>query len=110
MKIIRYPERKDWGQIVERPHLDVSQLNATVASVLNDVCERGDMAVEEYELKIDKAHLESLSVSKMEIEEAEQTVDKSLYDALKLAHDNIECFHGQQKFRTHQVETAPGVI
>ena len=28
MNIIRYPERSEWAKIVERPHLDMSQLNA----------------------------------------------------------------------------------
>ena len=45
MNIIRYPERSDWAKIVERPHLDVSQLNDTVASVLADIKKRGDYAV-----------------------------------------------------------------
>ena len=33
MNIIRYPEKKEWAKIVKRPHLDVSKLNETVASV-----------------------------------------------------------------------------
>ena len=48
MKIIRYPERDKWPMIVERPHLDVSQLNATVAAVLNDIRANGDEAVKAY--------------------------------------------------------------
>ena len=35
MNIIKYPERNSWSDIVRRPHLDVSQLNATVSGVLN---------------------------------------------------------------------------
>ena len=45
MHIIRYPERSEWKKIVERPHLDVSELNQTVAAVLADVKTRGDEAV-----------------------------------------------------------------
>ena len=37
MKVIKYPAKEEWGEIVKRPHLDVSQLNATVEGVLNDV-------------------------------------------------------------------------
>lgn len=109
MRTIKYPERKEWGRIVERPHLDMSQLNATVGEVLRDVRERGDEAVREYELKFDKARLNSLAVTEEEIEEAERNVEEPLYEALKLAHANIERFHRQQKFETHKVETAPGV-
>ena len=37
MNFIKYPSQEQIKQIIERPHLDVSQLNATVASVLADV-------------------------------------------------------------------------
>jgi histidinol dehydrogenase len=57
MKIIRYPQKEEWNSIVERPHLDVSQLNATVESVLKDVRENGDKAVMAYEEKFDHAQL-----------------------------------------------------
>ena len=58
MNIIRYPEKSEWKKIVERPHLDVSQLNQTVASVLADVRQRGDEAVKGYELKFDQVPFE----------------------------------------------------
>ena len=29
MKVIKYPAKEEWSEIVKRPHLDVSQLNAT---------------------------------------------------------------------------------
>ena len=72
MNIIRFPERKDWAKIVERPHLDVSKLNDTVASVLSDVKKRGDDAVKGYELKFDHVDLPTLAVSDEEMEEAER--------------------------------------
>ena len=109
MRIIKYPDRKEWERIAERPHLNMSQLNATVASVLKDVRERGDEAVREYELKFDKVCLDSLAVSDEEMKEAEQKVDKSLHEALALAHANIERFHEQQVFTGRKIETSPGV-
>ena len=36
MNIIKYPARDSWEEIVKRPHLDVSQLNATVREVLQE--------------------------------------------------------------------------
>lgn len=95
---------------MKRPHLDVSQLNATVASVLEDVKNRGDEAVREYEEKFDHAHLHQLAVSPEEIEEAEQLVSDDLKQALTLAHHNIEKFHHAQHFNGEKVETAPGVL
>jgi len=109
MNIIRYPARSEWMKIVERPHLDVSQLNETVASVLADVRQRGDEAVKGYELKFDHVDLPTLEVTKSEIDEAEQLVSKDLKDAIQLAHNNIKTFHESQRFRSKKVETLPGV-
>ena len=109
MNIIRYPERSEWQKIVERPHLDVSQLNETVASVLADVKLRGDEAVKGYELKFDHVDLPSLEVTKSEIDEAEKLVSKDLKEAIQLAHANIKTFHESQRFRSKKVETQPGV-
>ena len=49
MRIIRYPSREDWSNIVKRPQLDVSQLNAIVDEVLTDILRNGDSAVKAYE-------------------------------------------------------------
>ena len=95
---------------MERPHLDVSQLNQTVASVLADVKQRGDEAVKGYELKFDHVDLPSLEVTKAEIEEAETLVSEELKEAIRLAHSNIKTFHKSQRFRTKKVETQPGVV
>ena len=109
MNIIRYPERSEWQIIVERPHLDVSQLNETVASVLADVRQRGDEAVKGYELKFDHVDLPSLEVTQDEIDEAGKLVSKDLKEAIQLAHDNIKTFHESQRFHSKKVETRPGV-
>ena len=110
INIIRYPEKKDWAGIVERPHLDVSQLNETVASVLADVRKRGDDAVKGYELKFDHVDLPTLAVSDAEMEEAERLVDSELKAAIQLAHYNIRMFHESQVFKGKKVETQPGVV
>lgn len=109
MNIIRYPEKAEWASIVERPHLDVSQLNATVSGILEDVKCHGDEAVIRYEAKFDHASLVSLAVTEQEIEEACNLVNKDLYDALVLAHDNIYKFHASQQFESKKIETAKGV-
>jgi histidinol dehydrogenase len=109
MNIIRYPEKSEWAKIVERPRLDMSVLNQTVASVLADVKQRGDEAVKGYELKFDHVDLPTLEVTKAEIDEAEQTVSEELKDAIHLAHQNIKTFHESQRFRSKKVETQPGV-
>ena len=109
MKIIRYPERGEWKKIVERPHLDVSQLNAIVKSVLDDIRANGDKAVMAYEEKFDHVKLSSLAVSEAEIEEAMTLVSEDLLSSLRTAHHNIKAFHEAQRYEGIRVETAPGV-
>ena len=110
MNIIKYPAREEWAQIVGRPHLDVTQLNQTVAAVLADVKARGDEAVKGYELKFDHVDLETLAVSEAEMAAAEKLVSAELRQAIELAHDNIHKFHESQRFRSKKVETQPGVV
>ncbi len=109
MKIYKYPNREEWKELTERPHLDVSQLNSTVADVLKNIRENGDKAVTEYEEKFDHASLETLAVTAEEIENALKEVPAELLDSLRLAHKNIETFHKAQQFVGEKVETAPGV-
>lgn len=109
MNIIKYPSQAQWQDIVTRPHLDTTQLNATVQSVLNDIRTHGDTAVKSYEEKFDHAVLSTLQVTEAEIEQAEQQVDDELKHALQLAHENIYRFHAAQRFDEIHVETAPGV-
>ena len=109
MKIYKYPKKELWGEIISRSRLDLTKLNETVSTVLNDVRQRGDEAVKEYELKFDKAALQSLAVSEQEMQEAEQLVTPELKAAIELAHQNIHQFHAAQQFEGKKVETQPGV-
>ena len=110
MNFIKYPSQEQIKKIIERPHLDVSQLNATVASVLADVKENGDKAVIAYEEKFDHVKLASLAVTEAEIDEAEGLVSEDLKAAIKLAHENIYKFHAAQKFEGQKIETRAGVV
>ncbi len=109
MKIYRYPQQGEWDTILQRPHLDLSQLHATVKSVLDDIRKRGDEAVKAYEAKFDHVTLETLAVSAQEMDEAEGLLDDDLKAAIRLAHDNIHTFHAAQQFEGKHIETRPGV-
>ena len=110
MNIYRYPTKEQWAEIVERPRLDLTQLNDTVSSVLSDVKQRGDEAVKEYESKFDKADLQQLAVTEAEMDEAEQLVSNQLRDAIILAHHNIKVFHISQRFVGQKIKTQEGVV
>ena len=109
MKVIKYPAKEEWDALCERPHLDVTKLNATVEGVLEEVKKHGDEAVKHYEEKFDHAHLNHLAVSEAEIEEAGSLVSAELKHALELAHHNIARFHESQKFESSKIETCKGV-
>ncbi len=109
MKLIKYPSKSEWASLVARPQLDVSQLNAIVSDVLQDIKANGDEAVMRYEEKFDHAVLEHLAVTEEEIDEAMTLVSDELVDALHLAHHNIAKFHEAQKFEGEKVETSKGV-
>lgn len=110
MKVIRYPERAEWTSLLERPHIDMTALYATVNTVLTDVRTRGDRAVLDYEEKFDRVSLSSLQVTEAEMEAAELLVPEELKDALRQAERNIATFHEAQRFQGKKIETAPGVV
>ncbi len=95
--------------MLSRPHKDATDLRATVAAVLNDVRQRGDSAVLEYEEKFDHVQLDSLKVSPEEIEYAKTLISDELKASIRLAHGNISRFHEAQRMTPIRVETAPGV-
>ena len=109
MQIIKYPERSEWKKILARPTFDTSSLNKTVSSVLDDIRNRGDLAVLEYEEKFDKVNLSSLAVSQEEMDEAEALVSEDLKAAILQAKKNIDTFHRSQLFEPKKIETTQGV-
>lgn len=110
MQIIKYPQRSEWKDILKRPTFDTSSLNETVKAVLDNIRERGDKAVFEYEAKFDKVELISLAVSEEEIQNSESLVSEDLKQAIKVAKENIELFHRSQIFETKKIETTKGVV
>ena len=109
MKVYRYPEEKEWAQLLKRPTKDAAQLNDTVSSVLREVRERGDEAVREFEERFDKVRLDTLAVREAEMKEAETLVSLELKEALELAHRNIYTFHAAQRFESRKCEVANGI-
>lgn len=110
MNIYKYPKREEWKHIIGRPHMDVSQLNATVGTILTDIRLHGDEAVKRYEEKFDHAILHQLQVTAEEMEEAKRCVSDELKAALKIAHQNIAAFHEAQRFESKKITTCDGVV
>ncbi len=109
MKLYQYPTASQLAEIIKRPTKDSADLTATVRAILDDVRERGNQAVIEYEQRFDKAALSSLAVTEQEFAEAELLVSDELKAALQQAHDNIARFHAAQRYAGIEVETVAGV-
>ena len=109
MKLIKYPDRSQWNEILKRPVLETENLFDTVRNIINRVRAGGDRVVMEYEAVFDKAELTSLAVTSAEIEEAEKEVPIELKAAIYLAKRNIETFHSTQRFEGKKVDTMEGV-
>ncbi len=109
MKIYTYPSKDELDALLRRPVRDASELNATVAAVLQEVRMKGDVAVREYEEKFDKVQLDDLAVSEAEMLAAEELVSNELKQAINLAHTNIRRFHEAQRFEGEHIEVTNGV-
>ena len=109
MKRYINPDRSEWKDITERPHINAAKLNGIVSEILEDIKLNGDASVKKYEEQFDKVKLDSLAVSQEEIAEALKLVPKSLYEAIVSAHKNIYKFHYSQQSVHNKVETCPGV-
>ena len=109
MKIIRYPDRTQWADIVRRPQPENAQIDTDVKCIHVDVKQHGDSAVIKYEEQFDHVQLSTLAVSAAEMDEAERLVAPELKAAIKLAHRNIEKFHAAQHFEGQKIETLKGV-
>lgn len=109
METIKYPAKDIWKNILQRPAIDNTSLEATVQSVLSDIKANGQSALKKYTLQFDKVDIENVFVSDSEFSEAEKLISDELKKAIQLAKKNIETFHSVQKENTQVIETMPGV-
>lgn len=110
MKIIKYPKKDNWQEILARPVFDTKELEITVSKILNDVEKNGDSAVRRYTKRFDKVLLDDFRVSEKEFVEAEKNVSVELKNAIKHAKSNIEKFHAAQIETPQEIETTKGVF
>lgn len=109
MELIKYPNKEIWKDILKRPAIDTTSLEATVQSVLSDIKTNRQSAVNKYTLQFDKVTISNVLVSDSEFIEAEKQISKELKQAIQLAKKNIETFHSAQKEEVKIIETMPGV-
>jgi len=110
MKIVRYPQKKDWQTVLARPIFDTARETEAVRKILDDVRENGDEALRSYSKLFDNVEINELAVSEDEFVEAEQRVPPELKNAIQTAKTNIEKFHSAQCEESRVIETTPGVF
>ena len=111
MNFIRYPQPSQWPQLLARPVMDLREIEARVAPILQQVRQQGDDALRAFTLQFDKVQLGDLRVPAAEMAEAETLVSPELKAAIGLAKANIETFHrAQLAGQPERITTQPGVV
>lgn len=109
MEFVKFPEKKDWEEILKRPVQEKANLEAIVSGVFDEIKANGDEALKAFTKKFDGAELDSLQVTQAELAEAEANTPNELKAAIDNAAQNIFNFHKAQEASEEKVETQPGV-
>ena len=110
MQIIRYPDKKNWSELLQRPSGDVRTLENKVEKILTAVRKKGDKALRKYTRKFDGVRVNELKVREEEISEAADQLSPELKDAIQTAAANIETFHRSQVQAPEWIVTMPGIM
>lgn len=110
MKVIKYPPREIWGEIIKRPALDTKFLGQTVENILDDVRDNDDGALRRFARQFDKNDLDVFEVIEDEFQEADTLVSTELKEAIAAAKSNIEKFHAVTAELPEVIETTTGVF
>ena len=108
IKILEYGKVPS-GEIFARvePKTDVS---ATVASIIDDVRQRGDEALYDYCEKFDGVRLSGLRVTSEETEKALLAVSPRFLEVLRRAAENIRKFHAKQVRNGFIINDENGIV
>lgn len=109
LNTIKYPGKKDWPVLLQRPLFDNAALVKNVSAILEEVKRSGDAALKKLTASFDGYVTEKFEVSPEEFKNAGSGIDPELKRAISLAAKNIEKFHKAQREKNSVVETAPGV-
>jgi len=114
INVIKYPDKKGWQELINRPIIEVVSLEKIVRKILQKVKAKGDKALKKFSKDFDGVSLRKILVSEKELKQAEGLLSSDLKNAILQAKKNIETFHTAQKeesgsYRLKKIETMPGV-
>lgn len=109
MKLIKYPNKQDWPELLRRPEINRETIRPGVRQILDDVRRYGDKAVNRYEKMFGGALRDSLEISPASWEQASSQLTPELKTAIDLAIRNITLFHAAQAEADVVTEIMPGI-
>jgi histidinol dehydrogenase len=109
MEIVNNPGRKEWAKLLQRPYYDNNTVLQSVQSIMNEVKQNGDKALQQFSKEFDRVSIRNFAVSEKEIEFAGINLSTGLKAAIQQAKKNIEVFHTAQLQNPEVIETVPGV-
>ena len=100
--------------VEQRSETSAARVQPTVATILADVRQGGDTALEEYAARFDGLQCENgstqpLQVSPQEMEDAWGRITPQLQEALRIAQQNIRAFAVAQRPSEWHLESFPGL-
>ena len=110
MEIFLYPPKDQWRDLCLRAAQGNDGILSRVRSILALVRSKGDKAIKDLAMQIDKVSLDCLKVFEEEFRKAEETVPENVKAAIRQAYENIYAFHKAQMPSRVEVETVPGVL
>lgn len=100
MKILYSNEanfKDEFSLLVDRSNVDMQSVMPIVNGIINDIKERGDVALNEQIAKFDKWEVNgNLAITTDEMKAAYDNLDDKLRNALKLAYERIKAYHEKQ--------------
>lgn len=86
------------AQLFKRSEIDIAELHKLVQPIIQDVHDRGDMAIIEYNEKFDKAKMmpHQLKVTEAEFEQARNNLDPEVKKVIESSATNIKKYHQAQ--------------
>jgi len=110
MKIVKYPSRDRWPELIRRPVIDSKFLQNAVREILEAVRTNGDTALRQLSRKYDNVRLDEIEVGREEFAAILSGIDDDLRQAIETARANITKFHASQIKEIERIETMPGVV
>lgn len=106
--MLRIIEGSQAGELITRKAARLSEAEATVAPMLDDIRRRGDAALFEYARKFDGFEGESMLVPQSEFQAARKRVSREFLDAMEVAAANIAAYARAQLPRESSTDLPGG--